>query len=269
MRQEETRGILNPSEGMRHFVLGREAPPPDLADLVERFWMVRWDLPEGESYEQEILPYPCVNLSFRDGRFEVHGAGTKRFVALLAGQGRVFGTKFRSAGFFALSAVPMSTLVDRVLTLDEVTGRTPPLPKDDEPATVRAVMEEFLRSFATGPDEGRTLVERLVAAAMADRNIARAEDLARMASMSVRSLHRLFERYVGVGPKWIVRRARVQEAADRVARGDEVDWAATAQDLGYHDQAHLIRDFHAQVGFTPAVYARRCAGSIVGAMVRK
>jgi hypothetical protein len=25
------------------------------------------------------------------------------------------------------------------------------------------------------------------------------------------------------------------------------------------DQAHFIRDFRAQVGFTPAAYARRCA----------
>jgi len=38
-----------------------------------------------------------------------------------------------------------------------------------------------------------------------------------------------------------------------------MDWAGLAVDLGYHDQAHLIRDFKAQVGFTPAVYAARCA----------
>jgi AraC-like DNA-binding protein len=68
-------------------------------------------------------------------------------------------------------------------------------------------------------------------------------------------------RHVGVGPKWIVRRSRVQDAAERVARGERIDWAATAQELGYHDQAHLIRDFRAQVGFTPAAYARRCAAS--------
>lgn len=42
-------------------------------------------------------------------------------------------------------------------------------------------------------------------------------------------------------------------------RGERVDWAAIAQDLGYHDQAHLIRDFRAQIGSTPAAYARRCA----------
>jgi len=86
-----------------------------------------------------------------------------------------------------------------------------------------------------------------------------AEDLASLAGLSVCSLHRLFARYVGVGPKWVVRRSRVQEAADRVAREEHVDWVRTALELGYHDQAHFIRDFRAQVGFTPAAYARRCA----------
>ena len=68
---------------------------------------------------------------------------------------------------------------------------------------------------------------------------------------------------VGVGPKWIVRRSRVQDAAERVARGETVDWAGIAQELGYHDQAHLIRDFREQVGSTPAAYARQCGASVV------
>ena len=77
----------------------------------------------------------------------------------------------------------------------------------------------------------------------------------------VRTLHRSFERYIGVGPKWIIRRCRVQEAAERVASGAAVTWAALALELGYHDQAHLIRDFKAQIGFTPAAYAKRCAAA--------
>jgi AraC-like DNA-binding protein len=107
------------------------------------------------------------------------------------------------------------------------------------------------------------LADRLVRLTQEDRSIARAADLARTAGISVRSLHRLFERHVGVGPKWIVRRSRVQEAAERGARGETVDWAGIAQEIGYHDQAHLIRDFREQVGSTPAAYARQCGASVV------
>ena len=51
------------------------------------------------------------------------------------------------------------------------------------------------------------------------------------------------------------------EAAERVAAGVAIDWPALARELGYHDQAHLIHDFKAQIGFTPAVYAKRCAAA--------
>jgi AraC-like DNA-binding protein len=241
-----TRGILNPAEGRAHFSLDREIPPDDLAPFVEGFWRVRWDLEGRPPFEQEVLPYPSVNLSFQDGVFEVHGPGTRRFVARLTGRGRVFGTKFTPAGFFVFARAPMRALVDRVLSVAD--------------ATVRAAVEAFLRDRAPSraDREKAAAVNRLVAAAQEDRSISRADELARVAGISVRSLHRLLERHVGVGPKWIVRRSRVQEAAELVARGERVDWAAVAQALGYHDQAHLIRDFRAQVGATPAAYARRC-----------
>ena len=45
----------------------------------------------------------------------------------------------------------------------------------------------------------------------------------------------------------------------RVASGASVGWARLALELGYHDQAHLIRDFKSQIGFTPGQYAKRCA----------
>ena len=69
------------------------------------------------------------------------------------------------------------------------------------------------------------------------------------------SVH-IFSRYVGVGPKWVIRRYRLHEAAARVAEGGRVDWPALALDLGYVDQAHFIKDFKAIVGRAPAAYAK-------------
>jgi AraC-like DNA-binding protein len=52
-----------------------------------------------------------------------------------------------------------------------------------------------------------------------------------------------------------MRRARLHEAAERADRGEQVDWAALASDLGYADQAHLTRDFTATLGVPPTRYA--------------
>jgi AraC-like DNA-binding protein len=262
MGAKGTVGILNPFEGFKHFSLRREPPPDDLAPFVDGFWSVRWDLVGQPPFQQEVLPYPCVNLSTGVGGFEVHGPATKRFVAHLAGRGGVFGTKFTPAGFSAFARVALRELVDRITSVQAATGGAPRLITSDDFAVMRAEAETFLRSFQPVRTEPMHLADRLVRLAQEDRAIVRAEDLARAANMSVRSLHRLFERHVGVGPKWVVRRSRVQEAAERVARGEHVDWAAAAQDLGYHDQSHLIRDFREQIGSTPAAYARRCEAAV-------
>ena len=263
MGTKGTVGILNPFEGFKRFSLRREPPPDDLVPFVEGFWSVRWDLEGRPPFTQEILPYPCVNLSTGAGGFEVHGPATKRFVARLLGCGEVFGTKFTPAGFYVFTGIPMRELVDRIVSIEAAAGQAPCAPTTDEFDAVRPQVETFLRSFHPTCTEAMALADRLVRLTQEDRSIARAEDLARTAGISVRSLHRLFERHVGVGPKWIVRRSRVQEAAERGARGETVDWAGIAQELGYHNQAHLIRDFREQVGSTPAAYARQCGASVV------
>jgi AraC-like DNA-binding protein len=72
--------------------------------------------------------------------------------------------------------------------------------------------------------------------------------------MSVRSLQQLFSEYVGVSPKWVIRRFRLHEAADRLANGEALDLAALALSLGYFDQSHFSSDFRKLVGQSPARY---------------
>jgi AraC-like DNA-binding protein len=102
-------------------------------------------------------------------------------------------------------------------------------------------------------------IARMARAMLDDPSIARVEDLTERFGMSARTLQRLFRRYVGVGPKWVLQRYRLHEAAERIADGYSGDWAALALDLGYFDQAHFIKDFKALVGCSPAEYAAACA----------
>ncbi|APR82443.1 Transcriptional regulator, AraC family protein [Minicystis rosea] len=262
--ESRTRGILNPAEGLKHFELRRHAPAPDLAALVDWHWVVRWSL--AEPFEQEVLPHATVNLAIEPGVSAVHGIGTVREVARLVGTGRVVATKFKPGGFHPFTRVPMRELVNRVIPIVEAFGEAAAdivssvLAEPDDALAVAAV-EAFLRAHRSADDLGLTEAMTLAVRAENDREIHRAEDLAKVAGVSLRTLHRSFEKYIGVGPKWIIRRSRVHEAAERVATGAPVVWAALALELGYHDQAHLIRDFKAQIGFTPAVYAERCAAA--------
>lgn len=132
------------------------------------------------------------------------------------------------------------------------------LEPDDEDARVAALDAFLIPRVRAGP---RILAQTDLAMGLADRirtdrTIRRVADFAQAEGMSVRALQRLFAGYVGVSPKWVLLRYRVHEALERAASDAEVDWAALAAELGYSDQAHLIRDISATVGVSPTAYAR-------------
>src|SRR6185503_1630185 len=131
-------------------------------------------------------------------------------------------------------------------------------PEDDAEMAERA--SAFLLELRPARDALAEEAAEIVARITADRALKRVADVARVAGSSVRRLERLFERYVGVGPKWVVQRCRLHEALERIDRGGAApDWASLAAELGWSDQAHFIRDFKRLVGRTPAAY--RSTGS--------
>ena len=262
-RMTSTRGILRPRAAFEHFRLDRADPPEDLAGIVERLWTVAWELPDGQPFQQEVLPFPNVNLAFEEGVLNVHGPTRGRFVTTLTGSGWVAGARFRPAGFFAIARRPMRDVVEHVLSAGDATGiSAPPFPAEAKTARTALLdyIRECLREAKLSAGELREIerVNEWVEHTGNERDIRQAADLAELAGVSVRTLHRTLEKYVGLGSKWIVRRARVQQCAELVAQGQSVDWTRTAQTLGYHDQAHLIRDFKLQIGLTPEAYAEQC-----------
>ncbi|WP_433556931.1 AraC family transcriptional regulator [Pseudonocardia xinjiangensis] len=248
------------------FSLERFPPAPDLAGLVERHWLVSWDLPPGQDASVTLLPHPCVNLVLDGGRLAVSGVGRARFTYGYRESGRVFGVKFRPGAFLPFLRAPVSHITDAVLPAEQLWG-----PAADRLATrmtaapgvddlVRLV-EAFLRERRPPHDPQVELVGRIVVALLHDRTISRVDDVTQRFGISPRTLQRLFQRYVGVSPKWVLRRYRLHEAAAALAREQHRPWAEVAAELGYFDQSHFIRDFTTAVGLTPAAYAQACLQS--------
>lgn len=78
-------------------------------------------------------------------------------------------------------------------------------------------------------------------------------DLAAIMHLSVRELERSFLREMGITPKRFARVARFQAALDtRIAR-PELSWLKIATSAGYHDQMHLVHEFHALCGLSPTL----------------
>jgi AraC-like DNA-binding protein len=257
-------GILGPPHP--GFRLERADCSPDLAGFVERHWLTSWDLPDGERGEVTLLPHPCVNLVLDAGTVMVAGVGRERFTYGYAGNGRVFGVKFRPGAFLPFLRRPVTAITDGYLPLATLWG-----PADAAALAAGlaaapgldalvAVAEAHLRSHLPPPDPEVARVGEIVRALLHDRTITKVEDVAERFGLSARSLQRLFHRYVGVTPKWVLQRYRLQEAAWRLAEAAPGEhWAAVAVELGYFDQSHFIRDFTRVIGQPPGAYAQACA----------
>ncbi|GAA3233580.1 helix-turn-helix domain-containing protein [Nonomuraea helvata] len=222
------------------------------------FWVVTWtDL--AEPYEQRIVSHPTVNMTITRDFHQIAGVIRGGFSYTMRASGRVIGTRFRPGGFRPFLGGPVSQLTGRFVEIGDMYGRAGAtlveqvLAEADAPAAI-ALIERFLLSLGPERDPVAEEVAALVAMAEDDVSVTRVDELAARSGRSVRSLQRLFRDYVGIGPKWVIRRFRLHEAAERIHQG--LDLATLAAELGYTDQAHLTRDFTAAVGMPPAAYAR-------------
>jgi AraC-like DNA-binding protein len=254
-------GVLRADIAATRFTLARHLPPDDLAPFIDYWWIIRWDLRGQPPHEQSVLPHPNVNLALEASGAGVFGVDRSIFTRRLTGEGKALGVRFRPGGFHPFYRESIATLTDRVVPARQVFGPAADeacaaavSPGADDAAMVAAA-EGLLRGFGAVPDPLAVRVAEMVDQIRTDVELRRVTALAEVFGVPERRLQRLFAEYVGVSPKWVLRRARLLEAARRADAGDVVDWTALALDLGYADQAHLTRDFTATLGVPPARYA--------------
>ncbi|GAB7050106.1 AraC family transcriptional regulator [Catenuloplanes indicus] len=243
------------------FRLTRLPPSDAVAELVERHWLVSWDLPAGRTSAATLLPHPCVNLTWLPGTpVMVNGVGRGLFTYPLAGKGLVFGVKFRPGGFAPFRSGEVAELTDRTEPLHHAGELAAELAAATDLTGMAAAAERHLLTRWPAPDPAVAQVGQIIRAMLHDPDVRRVDDVAARFGLSARSLQRLFRAYVGVTPKAVLARYRLHEAAERLADPGAGGLARVAADLGYCDQSHFIRDFTRVVGRTPGNFEYRHSG---------
>lgn len=282
---DDPRGILYP-EDLPRFT--RRPAPDDLADRVRWFWIPRWDLPPGRVSRQLLLPFPAANLVVDPAGVSLAGATTGASYRDLSGSGWAVGASLRPAGLAALFLLPQllpprtaeSPLLPEPTLPPELVEGSRPDPgaiRDSEiavdlpdlHAAVTSTLDphrdstiddavssfaDWCREHVAAPDETGVLANTMEALIATDRDIVRVEQLAERLAISIRTVQRLAKRYIGLPPLAVIRRYRLQEAAQRVRDDPSLPIARVAAELGYADHAHLDADFRTVLGFTPLDY---------------
>lgn len=246
--------------------MSRPATSAEFAGLVRRFWMPVWRVPPGEVYTQRVLQYPVCLLVVTDDYARFYGPATGLAGTPLTGDGWAAGVMFEPAAGSLLTGGAVSRWTDIHVDVADLFGSA----GESLAAQIRAIMtgdplaaqaqsavvdryHDFLRGYIPVDGQG-LLVNEVVAYVEDNPEVTRVGDVCAHFTIGERSLQRLIRHRVGLTPKWLVRRRRIQDATWRLRTG-ATTIAAVAADLGYADEAHLSRDFRRVTGMTPGAFA--------------
>ncbi len=254
-------------------------PAAPLSDFIEHFWL--YDGYSCAYTHERIFPTGTFELVFnlRSDELRIHEhnesvLGSRYSGALVSGPYNGFfvtdraegasalGVHFRPGGAFAFLGLSAYELANMHIDLATIWGRH---------------AEEIRERLAVAPSSGhrfrllenalllrlRRPLEHHPAVSLAldglrhQNSRAVVRKLARKAGVSDRRFIDVFRSEVGLNPKLFHRVQRFQRVLIKVHRLPEPEWEQVALEDGYFDQSHLIRDFLAFSGLSPADYLRR------------
>jgi AraC-like DNA-binding protein len=249
-------------------VMYRYPVDAEFEGLLQRFWIPVWSVPPGQEAPQRVLQYPVSLVVVAADYARFYGVVSGLSTTTLTGTGWAVGLMCAPAAGALVAGGPMSGYTDRHVDVADVLGaagerltarvRAAMAPDPHSPAAHAAAMAAFgdaLRPFLPVDDDG-LLVNDVVAFVEGDREVTRVAQVCERFGLSERALQRLVQRRLGLTPKWLIQRRRLQEAAERL-RGGPASLGEVAAVLGYADQAHFTRDFTRVTALTPGQFAAR------------
>jgi AraC-like DNA-binding protein len=241
---------------------------PEFDGFLQRFWIPVWSVPPGRAAPQRVLQYPVALVVVSADYARFYGVVSGLSTTTLTGSGWAVGVMCAPAAGALVAGGPMSRYTDRHVDVTEVLGAAGDLltarvreAMDIDPSAptahsaAMAAFGDALRPFLPVDEDG-VLVNDVVEFVEGDRKVVRVAQVCERFGLSERALQRLVHRRLGLTPKWLIQRRRLQEAAERLRVGP-AGLGELAALLGYADQAHFTRDFARVTAMTPGRFAAR------------
>lgn len=248
-------------------------PSAALAPYVRHYWML---VSDDVGQAQRLIPTGCVELVFHRGHPLMRGGAAVPRVSI-CGQTSAFsdlvpgGTVdmiavvFRPFGARAFFGMPVNELSGLTVGAEELGIRTLKeleeqiLYAADDGQCIRLI-ESFLlgrlQPFKPWNYDRMAVAVGLINSCGGEISVS---SLAGKVCLGNKQFMRLFNEYVGTGPKEFMRIVRFHKALYTLQTHPAMPFTVLAHECGYYDQAHLIRDFKQFSGYTPGEYVAVCA----------
>lgn len=247
---------------------------PFLRGAVAHLLVYREHIPEGAEVIERVLPDGAVRLAFNLGAApsaggdsghpaEAIGASTEPALVRLRGTLAGVSVTLRPGAVSALLGLPAAELEGSAVRLDDlwrgagarVLERMAEAPDDGaRVAILQDALWEQLRRREGDVHAGTRCAAELIAASGGRCSV---RDVADAIGVGERRLQQLFHAHVGLSPRALGRLARLHACLRLLRLQRAPAWAQVAVDSGFYDQPHLINEFRALCGLTPAEFLER------------
>ncbi|MCW5636512.1 MAG: AraC family transcriptional regulator [Rubrivivax sp.] len=250
------------------------AVPAALRDEVAHVLAYDETLPEGVQVRERVLPDGALRLivdlqgagaAGGTANARIAGPGTRPVLLTMQGRQQGLSVTLRPGAALALFGLPAHELAGCSVPWEalvpagrrDLAARLCELPGDA--ARVRFLLAT-LRGLARGTDAAARQ-RALRAAALLRRPAAdeapRIAAVARSLGLGERRLQQIFRAQIGLSPRAWARLARLHACLRALRAAPGPRWAEVAAAGGFYDQSHLVNEFRALCGLTPAQFVRR------------
>lgn len=245
-------------------------PAEALRPFIQNYWMIGGSL---SALHETIFVDAQADLLFNFGcpyeRRGLEGSPALLTASNLDGQREypvgimqrgaidLIGVRFWPGGLAAFLPMPVHQVSNQTVAIGDVFGRAACelecrlYDALAQPARQIALLDAFFLERLSLSAAHRCALH-LAAQLRASGGALSVRELSAEAGYSIRTVDRLFRRYMGITPKFYAQIVRFGAALERMAQGASL--ADVAASSGYYDQPHFTKTFAAFAGQTPEQY---------------
>ncbi len=183
----------------------------------------------------------------------------KEFITIGATHQSMMVIRFKPGRAYPFFRFPVYELTNSVIELDEIWNSRflsirDELMNQPSPEHKIAVIEKFLFNIARNYLEINKSVEFGISKIHSIPAVAKINEITNQSGYSHKHFISLFEKFVGVSPKYYLRVVKFQKAIQSIENKKSICWTEIANDCGYYDQAHFINEFKKFSALNPTEY---------------
>lgn len=248
------------------------SPPESLLKIIRFYWVIEDD--DTEVARQKIVPdgFPEIIFHYGDpyrinitdsweqqGNFLFAGQITRHFALENTGRSGMIGIKLQPSAPTRLFDMNMSSITNRVISghscfskeISEILLKN--INSDLSYTEKVNVLNSILPDLLSEASEEDLMVEKAIDIILNSNGTTSVQELCEKLGVNERKLERLFEKKIGLSPKFFSRVIRFSYIFKLVEQKPTA-WSELAYISGFYDQSHFIKNFQEFTGEDPTAY---------------